>query len=70
MFEHIINQRREVVWSWGPATQYQLDLDGIDSSGESFCDVMEIVTEITALPAAQKLLLDDTLDGCGHALSP
>ena len=31
-----------ILWVWGPVTQYQISLDGIDSSGRGAADVMEV----------------------------
>ena len=33
----------QVMWVWGPVTQFALDLKGIDSSGKGSCDIMELI---------------------------
>ena len=45
MYQHIMKaELTRVLWVWGPVTQYQISLEGVDSSGEGACDVMEILT--------------------------
>ena len=43
MFQHIMKKRAKVLWVWGPVTQYQVLLEGIDSIGASDNDVMNLV---------------------------
>jgi hypothetical protein len=43
----------QIEWKWGPVTQYRLDLDGVDSQGESGGDVMEIIGMTDSLQATQ-----------------
>jgi hypothetical protein len=68
MFELIMADRMRIVWKWGPAVQYEINLGGIDSAGDGGNDVLEIVCEPNALPATTALLLDDVFFGLLHKL--
>ena len=68
MFELVMHHRLKVVWSWGPATLYQISLVGIDSVGEGGNDVLEIVSEPDVSPETAALLLDDVFFGLLHKL--
>ena len=64
MFQHIMRKElTKVLWVWGPVTQYQLSLEGIDSSGHGASDVMEILTREDADVQTQEFLLDDFMSG-------
>ena len=52
-----------ILWVWGPVTQYQIGLDGIDSSGHGACDVMEIITREDASLVTKEFILDDFMEG-------
>ena len=56
-----------VLWVWGPITQKQLDLAGIDSACEGTCDVMELIGRLDANESTQSMLLDTFEDGLLHA---
>lgn len=69
MHQHIM--RRELtttLWVWGPITQYQISLEGIDSSGCSPSDVMEVIARDDASLVTKKFLLDDFMQGFLFAL--
>ena len=60
MFMHILHRRMVIQWKWGPVTQYQCDLDEIDSaSNTGGNDVMELVAHLESLPQCQEMILDD-----------
>jgi hypothetical protein len=64
MFQHIVkSELTTVLWTWGPVTQYQISLDGIDSSGHGASDVMEVVTREEAAPETKEFILDDFMQG-------
>ena len=43
MVRHILRKQCEVMWKWGPVTQYSLALDGVDSAGKGVGDIMELI---------------------------
>ena len=60
MFQHILRRDHvTVLWKWGPVAAYELDLSGIDSSGDGAADVMEIVARRDASRVTTTFLLDD-----------
>ena len=63
MVEHLVQQRWQVQWKWGPVISYKLPLDEIDSIGESKFDLMELIVMPDAVPATQQMLLDDFMGG-------
>ena len=52
-----------ILWVWGPVTQYQIRLDGIDSAGDGAADVMEIITRRDASIDTKSIILDDFIGG-------
>ena len=66
--QYILRCQSKVDWVWGPVTQLSLDLDGIDSLGETNNDVMELVAVIGADPRTQEMLLEDFMQGFLHKL--
>jgi len=64
MFQHIMkNKHTKIMWKWGPVTAYELDLEGIDSSGDGAADVMEIIGRQDASRVTQQLILDNMMQG-------
>lgn len=63
MFQHIMRRRSTVLWAWGPVTQFQMSLEGIDSIGASDNDVMNLVARSDATPETRELLGDDMMAG-------
>eukprot|EP00966_Prymnesium_polylepis_P056063 1297043-Prymnesium_polylepis.1 len=63
-----MRERLKIVWRWGPATQYEISLVGIDSVGNGGSDVLELVCEPDALRETAALLLDDVFFGLLHKL--
>ena len=64
MHQHIM--RTELVrtlWVWGPVTQYQISLRGIDSSGDGACDVMEVLCREDAADVTREFILDEFMCG-------
>ena len=56
MFQHIMRRRARVLWKWGPVTNFQVTLEGIDSAGDSDNDVMELLVRGNASQKTQSLL--------------
>jgi hypothetical protein len=44
-------------------TQYEVDLDGIDSAGTGGNDLMELICQLDAQDDTEKMILDDFIDG-------
>lgn len=63
MLEHVLTRRWQTQWKWGPVISYKLPLEEIDSSGDSKWDLMELIALPDAVPATQKMLLDDFMGG-------
>ena len=63
MVKHILRRQTRVMWKWGPVTQYETDLHGIDSSGEGGNDLMELICQLDAREATQRMILDTFIDG-------
>ena len=69
MQQHIMKKElTRVLWVWGPVTQYQINLSGIDSSGDGASDVMEVIARDDASEVTQELVLDDFMGGFLFAL--
>ena len=67
-FQHIMKRRSTVVWAWGPVTQYQVALHGIDSIGDSDNDVMNLVARADAKKETKEMLGDEMMLGFIHDL--
>ena len=67
-FQHIMKRRSTVVWAWGPVTQYQVALHGIDSIGDSDNDVMNLVARASAKKETKEMLGDEMMLGFIHDL--
>ena len=68
MFQHVLSKRAVIQWRWGPVTQLQLNLAGIDSCGVTGNDVMELICSLSATRGAQEMLLDAFMQGFLHKL--
>ena len=64
MLTHCMRRRAVVLWKWGPVTQYQLDLDEIESVGSEGRGVMAL-----AANASPELLMGQTRHPSGQELS-
>jgi hypothetical protein len=68
MFTFVLRKQTNVLWKWGPVTQYEIDLDGVDSAGDTECDVMEIIGRLDCKKETQEMLLDSFMQGSIHKL--
>lgn len=57
------HKHTKILWTWGPLTAYEVDLEGIDSSGNGAADVMEIIGRQRASRPTQQLILDNMMQG-------
>ena len=63
MVKHILRRQTRTVWKWGPVTQYEIDLSGIDSAGEGGNDLMELVGSTNASKETASMVLDSFMNG-------
>lgn len=63
MFRIILRQQCEILWVWGPLTQFSINLKGIDSAGAGGGDIMELITRIGASRSTTSMLLDNFMNG-------
>jgi hypothetical protein len=65
MFEHILSRPiySNILWKWGPVTQFMINLDGIDSASGKGGEVMELIGRFDAKVSTQEMLLDEFKDG-------
>ena len=69
VFMHILKRQTNILWKWGPVTQYMIDLTGVDSAGpQKGGDVMELVGLLDASDATRELLLDSVMNGFVYSL--
>merc|ERR1712185_172982 len=68
MFKHILSRSMGILWKWGPVTQNQINLEGIDSAPGRGGEVLELIGRFDAKIATQEMLLDDFMDGMFHKL--
>lgn len=69
MFMHILQRQTNILWKWGPITQYMIDLEGVDSAGvQKGEDVMELVGQMNAVDSTKELLLDSVMNGFVYSL--
>ena len=68
MVQYIVRTQSEIQWAWGPVSSYHLNLNGIDSVGETGNDVMELVAMLDAGESTKEMLLDGFMDGLLHKL--
>ena len=67
-FKHILRKQCEVLWIWGPVTQFSINLKGVDSAGSGGGDVMELIGRLGARRETTELLLDSFMQGFVHEL--
>lgn len=60
---HLMRHKSNVLWKWGPVTQYSIPLEGIDSSGAGGGDIMELIARVGASKPTRELLLDEFMQG-------
>ena len=64
MFQHIMRaEHTTILWVWGPLTQYQIALGGIDSAGRGASDVMEVLTREDSSVDTKEFILDSFMEG-------
>jgi len=63
LVQYILRTQSKLQWEWGPVASYNLDLNGIDSIGETGNDVMELCARLDACAETQEMLLDDFMAG-------
>merc|ERR1719197_1564032 len=65
MFSHILNRSTysSILWKWGPVTQFQINLEGIDSASGLGGEVLELIGRFDAKEKTQEMLLDDFMNG-------
>jgi len=68
MVRHALRKQSEVMWEWGPVSQFALDLAGIDSSGSGGGDLMELVVAAGAKQGCREMILDSFLNGFLYTL--
>ena len=68
MVRHLLRRQCEVMWVWGPVTQYALSLEGVDSAGRGSGDVMELIVRIGARRRTTEMLLDSFMNGFIYTL--
>ena len=70
LFEHIIKRPTycSILWKWGPVTQFQINLNGIDSATGQGGEVLELIGRFDAKIETQEMLLDEFMGGFLHHL--
>ena len=68
MVKHILRRQTRTVWKWGPVTQYEIDLEGIDSAGEGGNDLMELIGSSEARCVRLLEVAGGVADACVHLL--
>ena len=63
LVRHILRGQCEVMWVWGPVTQFALSLEGIDASGKGGGDIMELIVRTDARRRTSEMLLDSFMNG-------
>ena len=63
MFKHIMSRGMGILWKWGPVTQNQINLEGIDSAPGTGNAVLELIGRFDAKVSTQEMLLDDFMEG-------
>ena len=63
LVRHILRKQCDIMWVWGPVTQFALNLTGIDSTGTGGGDVMELIVKTKARRRTQEFLLDSFMNG-------
>ena len=70
MFKHVIGRQMGTLWKWGPVTQNQIDLLGIDSAPGKGGEVLELIGRFDAKTSTQEMLLDDFMEGFLQEVRP
>ena len=68
MVQYIMRSQSVCDWQWGPVSEWHINLDGIDSVGQTGNDVLELLGMLDASAETQKMLLDDFVAGIFHEL--
>ena len=68
MFLFLLRKQTNILWKWGPVTQYEIDLQGVDSAGDAECDVMEVIGRLDCHEETTEMLLDTFMQGFIHKL--
>ena len=68
LVQYILRTQSKQQWVWGPVSCYNLDLKGIDSTGDTGSDVMEICARLDASEETQEMLLPNFMAGLLHEL--
>ena len=63
MVKQILHQQTRVLWKWGPVTQYEVDLECVDSAGEGN-DLMELGELLTSICPVRVLRSTTTRSRC------
>ena len=64
MFQHVMKREHtRIMWVWGPVTEYQISLLGIDSAGTGANDAMEIICREDASHVTTEFILDSCMAG-------
>lgn len=63
LVRHILKNQCEVMWVWGPVTQFALSLQGIDAAGKGGGDIMELIVRTDARRRTCEMLLDSFMNG-------
>jgi len=66
MARHILGKQCEVMWVWGPITQFSLDLSGIDTA--EYHSVLEVIVRRGAYKRTTQMVLDSFMNGFLHQL--
>lgn len=68
LVQYILRTQSKQEWEWGPVSSFNLDLNGIDSVGDTPNDVMEICARLDANERTQEMLLETFMGGLMHSL--
>ena len=66
----VLGKQCEVMWVWGPITQFSLDLSGIDTAAvdDAMPKVLEVIVRKGAYKRTTQMLLDTFMNGFLHQL--
>jgi len=68
MVQYIMRSQSVCDWQWGPVSEWHINLEGIDSVGQTGNDVLELLGMLDASAETQRMLLDDFVAGIFHEL--
>ena len=63
LVRHMLRSQAEVVWTWGPVTQYSLNLKEIDSANVGSGDIMELIVRHGATKRTTEMILETFMNG-------